>query len=242
MKIYGRKPVLEALKSKAPLTKIYIQFGTRGEGIDAIKTMANKQLIPLQELPSAKFVQLVDRGKETQGVFALRAEFKTYKLEDLIEKFPVTEHPVFLALDSIQDPHNVGAILRTAEAAGVNGVIITKHNSAPLNDTVMKSSAGAVEMVKVALVDNLAQALQVLKEKGYWVVGTSLKAEKSHREIDYTMPLVIVMGSEGKGMRPLIERHCDFLVKIPMRGKINSLNVSVATGIILFEAVKDRKQ
>lgn len=240
MKIYGRKPVLEALNSKAPITKIYIQFGTRGEGIDAIRALSAKLLIPLQELPAPKFSKLIDQDKETQGVIALRAEFKTYRLVELLDKFPLAEKPVFLALDSIQDPHNLGAIIRTAEAAGVNGIIVTKYNSAPLNDTVMKSSAGAVEMVKIALVDNLAQALQLMKEKGYWVVGTSLKATKSHREIDYDMPLVLVMGSEGKGLRPLVERHCDFLAKIPMRGKTNSLNVSVATGIILFEAVKAR--
>ncbi|MCE1189706.1 MAG: 23S rRNA (guanosine(2251)-2'-O)-methyltransferase RlmB [Ignavibacteria bacterium] len=241
MLIYGRKPVLEALKSRAPITKIYLQYGVHGDVITEIKSIARKNMVPLQELPAEKFA-LQAKQKETQGIIALRATYKTLTLDAMIARLQDVNKPFLIALDSIQDPHNVGAILRTAEAAGVHGVLLTKHHSAPLNDTVLKTSAGALEMMNICLVDNLAQALKQLQEKGYWVIGSSLSATQNFRSVDYNSPIVLIFGNEGKGMRPLIQKGCDFLVKIPMDGKINSLNVSVAAGIMMFEVLRSRTQ
>jgi len=143
-------------------------------------------------------------------------------------------------LDSIQDPHNLGAILRTAECAGVDGVVITKHHSAPVNETVAKTSAGAAEILKIAPVNNLSQALKELKENGFWIAGTSLENSKNYLETDYKIPLALILGNEEKGIRRLTAESCDFLIKIPLKGKIQSLNVSVAAGVILFEILRKR--
>ncbi len=144
-------------------------------------------------------------------------------------------------LDSIQDTHNLGAILRTAECTGVHGVIITKHNSAPVNETVVKTSAGATEHIKMCSVNNLANALKELKEKGFWIIGTSLEDAVDYTTVDYKIPAAIVMGNEEKGIRRLTADLCDTLIKIPMGGKIQSLNVSVAAGVILFEVLRQRR-
>lgn len=240
MIIYGRKPVLEAIRSGAPLTKIYLQYGLKGDIIDQIRTSGRKAGIQVQEVPAGKLRELVPQG-ESQGVAAYRGSFRFYTLEELVQGIPKNPAPVILALDSIQDTHNVGALLRTAEAAGINGVIMTKHNSAPVNDTVLKTSAGALEMMKISMVDNLVHAFTYLKENGYWILGTSLGAKQSYCDVDYRVPLVIVVGNEEKGMRPLVEKNCDILVKIPMAGKINSLNVSVAGGIMMFEMLRARQ-
>jgi len=141
----------------------------------------------------------------------------------------------------IQDVHNVGAILRTAECANVNGVIITKRNSAPLNETVAKISAGAVEHLKICQVTNLSQTIDTLKQNGYWIVGSSLENAVDYSTIDYNMPTALIMGNEQKGIRRLTFEKCDHLIKIPMEGKIQSLNVSVSTGVILFEILRQRK-
>jgi 23S rRNA (guanosine2251-2'-O)-methyltransferase len=148
--------------------------------------------------------------------------------------------PLLLILDSIQDTHNVGAIIRSAECSGVDGIIITKHNSAPINETVLKTSAGAAEHVKICPVSNLAQTLKELKENGYWIIGSSLDNSKPYTEVDYKMPVALIVGNEEKGIRKLTADNCDILVRIPMKGKIQSLNVSVAAGILLFEIQRQR--
>ena len=149
--------------------------------------------------------------------------------------------PLILILDEIQDPHNVGAILRSAECSGVNGVILTKHNSATITSTVTKTSAGATEHLKICQVNNLSQTIDELKEKGFWIVGSSLENAKNYTEVDYKIPIALIVGNEEKGIRKLTASKCDFLVKIPMSGKIQSLNVSVATGILLFEILRQRR-
>jgi len=151
-------------------------------------------------------------------------------------------YPLILVLDSIQDPHNLGAILRTAECAGANGVIITKHNSASINETVIKTSAGATEHLKICPVNNLSQTLKELKANGFWIVGSALENAKDYTKVDYKIPLVLVVGNEEKGIRRLTAESCDFIVEIPMKGKIQSLNVSVAAGILLFEILRQRSQ
>lgn len=239
MVITGRKPVLESLKNDASISKIYIQFGNRGDVIEQIKQLAKQNNIPVSEVAPQKLVEIAGRG-ETQGIAALREEIKLLNLDRVIEKAKQNKNPLLLLLDMIQDPHNLGAILRTAEASGVDGVLITKHNSAPINQTVVKASAGAIEHLNICYIDNLVNALKLLKDNGYWVVGTSLDGDRTHTSVDFKMPTVLVMGNEEKGIRPLTARNCDFLVKIPMAGKINSLNVSVATGVMLFEVLRQK--
>ena len=149
---------------------------------------------------------------------------------------------LYLILDSIQDTHNLGAILRTAECAGVDGVILTKHNSAPLNETVTKTSAGATEHLKICLVDNLVNAIKELKENKFWIFGSYLNEAKEFTAADYKLPAAIIVGNEEKGIRKLVAENCDFLIKIPMLGKIQSLNVSVSAGILLFEVLRQRSK
>lgn len=160
-------------------------------------------------------------------------------LEELLEK--LAEPPLLLVLDNITDPHNLGACLRTADAAGVQAVIIPKDKSATLNATVRKVACGAAEVIPLVTVTNLARTLEKLQQRGLWIVGTAGEAEQEIYQQDLTIPTVLVMGAEGKGMRRLTRDHCDYLVKLPMLGSVSSLNVSVATGICLFEAVRQRK-
>ncbi|MCX6152418.1 MAG: 23S rRNA (guanosine(2251)-2'-O)-methyltransferase RlmB [Ignavibacteriales bacterium] len=238
--IIGRKPVLEALKSGEQLEKIYFQFGQKGSAIFEIIKLAKQQKVSITELPPAKF-NSISSETHTQGVIAVKSQQKYFELEELIEKSKRSEFPLLLVLDSIQDPHNLGAILRTAECTGVDGVIITLHGSASITETVVKTSAGATEYMSMCKVSNLAQALDVLKENGFWIAGSSLEKARDYSSVDYKMPIALVIGNEEKGIRHLTAQKCDFLVKIPMSGKIQSLNVSVAAGVLLFEIFRQRK-
>jgi len=240
-KIYGRKPILEAIKSDEDIEVIYVAFGQHGEIINQIFSAAKKRGIKITQLSSDKFQKLAEE-ENTQGVIAFKSAQKYYELNELIDESKKNVLPFLLLLDSIQDPHNLGAILRTAECAGVNGVIITTNQSAPITDTVEKISAGAVSHLKICKVKNLVQAIQQLKKEGFWIVGSHLTADsKNYTELDYKMPLALIVGNEEKGIRKLVAENCDYVVKIPMKGKIDSLNVSVATGILLFEINRQRK-
>lgn len=254
--IIGRKPVLEALNSDEEIIQVYILYGQEGGIINAIRVAAKKRGIKVNQIPAEKFRQLV-KDKNAQGIAAVKSFQKFYTLQEIIQssknkisKAPPLEEsaagglgealPLLLILDSIQDTHNVGAIIRTAECSGVDGIIITKHNSAPINETVVKTSAGASELVKICQVNNLANAIDELKKEGFWIVGSYLGNSKPYTEIDFKMPVALVVGNEEKGIRKLTAEKCDFLVRIPMMGKIQSLNVSVATGILLFEILRQR--
>ncbi|BDQ04346.1 MAG: 23S rRNA (guanosine(2251)-2'-O)-methyltransferase RlmB [Ignavibacterium sp.] len=249
--IIGRKPVLEALNSDEEITQVYILYGQEGGIINAIRVAAKKKGVKVSQITLEKFRQIV-KDKNAQGVVALKSSQKFYTLQEIIQiaKFKnskalslgegLGEAPLLLILDSIQDTHNVGAILRTAECSGVDGIIITKHNSAPINETVAKTSAGASEIVKICQVNNLANAIDELKKEGFWIVGSYLGNSKPYTEIDYKMPVALIVGNEEKGIRKLTADKCDFLVHIPMKGKIQSLNVSVAAGILLFEILRQR--
>jgi 23S rRNA (guanosine2251-2'-O)-methyltransferase len=239
--IAGRKPVLEAINSGEELEQVYILYGQKGNIIDAIRVAAKKHGIKINQIPQDKFRILI-QSRNTQGVAAIKPAYKFHSLDDIISNAKTSSSPLILILDSIQDTHNVGAILRTAECSGVNGVIVTKHNSAPINATVVKTSAGATEHIKIAQVNNLVNAIKLLKENGFWIVGSSLDNAKLYTEIDYTMPIALIVGNEEKGIRKLTAEKCDFLVKIPMEGKLQSLNVSVATGILLFEILRQRRE
>lgn len=239
-KIFGRKPVLEAIKSGAELEVIYIAFNQHGDVINQIFSAAKKRGIKISQLSSEKFQSMTD-GENTQGVIALKSIEKYYELGELIDESKKSSLPFFLLLDSIQDTHNLGAILRTAECVGVDGVVITTNQSAPINETVEKISAGAVSHLKICKVNNLVHSIEQLKKDGFWIVGSHLTSEsKDYSKIDYKIPLAVVVGNEEKGIRKLVAENCDFLAKIPMKGKIDSLNVSVATGVLLFEINRQR--
>jgi 23S rRNA (guanosine2251-2'-O)-methyltransferase len=238
-KIYGRKPVLEAINSGAEIEVVYIAYGQHGDAINKIFTAAKKRGIKITQLSTQKFENLAG-DFNAQGVIAFKSSIKFYEIDELILESKKTKYPTLLLLDSIQDPHNLGAILRTAECGGVDGVVITTNQSTPITETVEKISAGAVSHLKICRVNNLVRAIEEIKNKGFWVVGTSLENSKNYTELDFKMATALVMGNEEKGIRKLVADNCDFLVKIPMSGKIDSLNVSVATGVLLFEINRQR--
>ena len=176
-----------------------------------------------------------------QGVIAIVPPFEYVEISDILDLAKEkNEDPFVLILDGIEDPHNLGSIIRTAETAGVHGIIIPKRRAASVNSTVNKTSAGAVEHMKIARVTNISDSIEELKKAGLWICGTDISAEKYYYNQDLTGPLGIVIGNEGKGISDKVKKNCDFNVKIPMRGKITSLNASVSTGIIVYEAVKQR--
>jgi 23S rRNA (guanosine2251-2'-O)-methyltransferase len=244
--IIGRKPVLEALNSNEEIEQVYLLFGQQGNIINAIRVAAKKRGIKCNQIPLERF-KTYTPSQNAQGVIALKQDFKFSSLDEILQKALSFGEglgeapPLILILDEILDPHNVGAILRSAECSGVNGVILTKHNSATITSTVTKTSAGATEHLKICQVNNLSQTIDELKEKGFWIVGSSLENAKNYAEVDYKIPIALIVGNEEKGIRKLTASKCDFLVKIPMSGKIQSLNVSVATGILLFEILRQRR-
>ncbi len=234
--------MLEALKGGQAILKIYIQSHTSGRIVDDILHFAKQKSILLSEVSYEK-ITFISKSDQHQGVAAMLAEESVVPLGELLGKAASVKNPLLVILDTIQDPHNLGAIIRTAEAVGAQGVIITKHNTAPLNETAVKASAGASAHIPISVVHNLAQTLDELKKNGFWVAGSSLQESTDYRDVDYVRPLAVIIGNEEKGMRPLTSKYCDYLVKIPMHGKINSLNASVATGVLLFEiaSIRERK-
>ena len=185
-------------------------------------------------------VQLI-KNENYQGVIAIVPPFEYCEIEDILDRAKkLNEDPFILILDGIEDPHNLGSIIRTAETAGVHGIIIPKRRAASVNSTVNKVSAGAVQYMKIARVTNITDAIGKLKENGLWICGTDINTDKYYYNQDLTGPLGIVIGNEGSGMSEKVKKNCDFLVKIPMKGKITSLNASVSTGIVIYEVVKQR--
>ncbi len=240
-RIYGRKPVLEALKADEEIDQIYILYNQHSKSVNEIKKLAKRKGVKISQVSQKKFNQLA--GKEnTQGIIAIKSGIKLYSFDEILDDIGKTKEPVLLLIDSVQDPHNLGAILRSAEAAGVEGVIITARNTAPISDTVVKTSTGAVSHLKICRVNNLVDSIKILKKNGFWIIGSALGSGKSYTEIDYSGPVALVVGNEEKGIRKLVAENCDFLVEIPMKGKIQSLNVSVATGILLFEILRYRAE
>lgn len=239
-RIIGRKPVLEALKSRQSVQKILIQFGTHGKVIDDIRALAKRLGIPVSEMDRQKFESMADPAS-AQGIAAVLDSKVYVEIEDILEVAKQQgQAPFVLILDEIEDPHNLGALIRTAECAGVHGVILPKHHSAQVNETVVKASAGASVHIPFARVANIVQAMELLKENGVWVIGTDSAGEKTYYEADYSGPIAVVVGNEGKGIRRLVKEKCDFLVRIPLRGKIESLNASVAGALVMFEVAKQR--
>jgi 23S rRNA (guanosine2251-2'-O)-methyltransferase len=238
--IVGRRSVIEALKSDATINKILLAEGVESGSVVELLNKAKERSIIVQRVPRKKIDQLAP-GLNHQGVLAYMAPKEYAELEDLIERAKQKgKHGLLVVLDEIEDPHNLGSILRSADGAGAQGVVISKRRSAPLTATVSKASAGAIEHVPVARVASISQALKQLQKAGFWVVGTDVNAAKRYDQIDYDLPLVIVIGNEGKGLRSLVKETCDFLVQLPMLGHVQSLNAGVAAGILLYEAVRQR--
>jgi 23S rRNA (guanosine2251-2'-O)-methyltransferase len=240
--IAGRNPVIEALRSGTTIIeKVVILSGVKGGVIEKIKQMAKRNRVPCVEVGKQKFRELVS-DTTTQGVVAVVGTKAYVEIDDILTVAKErNEAPFVLILDEIEDPQNLGALIRTAECAGVHGAVIPKHHAASVNQTVAKTSAGASEHLPVAKVVNIANTLEELKEKGLWIVGTDASAEKNYTAVDYTMPIAIVIGNEGKGIRQLVKEKCDFIVKIPLYGRVESLNASVAGALLMYEAVKKRK-
>lgn len=229
------------MKGGQAIQKLYIQANTSGRIVEEIIHAAQQKRVLLAEVSYEKITQ-ISKSPQHQGIVALLAEQAVLGIDELITKAKEVENPLLVLLDMIQDPHNLGAIIRTAESVGAQGVVITKHNSAPLNETAVKSSAGAAAHIPISVVHNLAQVLDILKEAGFWIVGSSLQNSADYRDVDYKRPIAVIIGNEEKGIRPLTASHCDYLVKIPMRGKINSLNASVAAGVLLYEIASRRER
>lgn len=238
--VEGRNSVLELLESGKDVNKIFVEKGERQGSINKIIAIAKERRIIIAEVDKAKFNSMV-QTKNAQGVIAIVPPFDYCDIYDIImEANKKSESPFILILDGIEDPHNLGSIIRTAETAGVHGIIIPKRRAASVNATVNKVSAGAVEHMKIARVNNINDAINTLKKEGVWICGTDMDTDKYYYNQDLTGSIAIVIGSEGFGMSRLVKENCDFLVKIPMKGKITSLNASVSTGIVVYEAVKQR--
>ena len=236
--IIGRNPVIEALKSGKQIDTLYVN-SEAGGSIGLICRMAKERDVVVKQVSETKLSAMAD-GASHQGVIAVGACAEYVSVEDIlnVSKEKGTD-PFIIICDEIEDPHNLGAIIRTAEAAGADGVIIPKRRSASLNQTVYKTSAGAASWLPVARVSNIPAAIDELKKQGVWVYGTDAKGE-DYTKTDMTGPIALVIGSEGFGMGRLVEEKCDFLVRLPMNGKITSLNASVAAGIFMYEAVRQK--
>ena len=235
MRIYGVNPVLEALRARR-VREVRVA-GKVGGRLAEVVALAGQLGVPVRQVPSEALARDSRRGVH-QGVMAELDAPPSYSVADLIEG--AVGPPLVVVLDGIEDPHNLGAILRTADAAGVDGLVRQTRRSAALGGAAAKASAGAVVHVKIADVVNIARSLQELKALGVWTVGLVADVATRYDAIDFTGPVAIVLGGEGEGLRRLVRERCDFLAAIPMQGRVDSLNVSVAAGVVLFEAVRQR--
>lgn len=230
--IYGKNPVIEALRAKKAL-KVFI-----------VNNFSDQKIINIIKESGVSVSNIAPQEMEKmcngvhQGIAAELKPYQTVSLEEIIYKAKNKEKKIIVMLDNISDPHNLGAIIRSADVFEAAGIILPKHNSVSLSATVAKTSAGAINYVPVAVVNNLNQAIKTLKEEGYWIVSTDGSAEISYSSIKYDFPVVVVIGSEGKGVSPLVLKNSDYIVKIPQFGHVNSLNASVAAGILLAEVHK----
>ena len=235
--IYGKNTVLESLKGNKPVYQVYM-----------MKNMKDDKIISLAKEKNAKVNIVTSKGVLNdlvgsvvhQGIVAQVEGYDYYSIDEIIHSIPEGKQPLLLMLDGLEDPHNLGAILRTCDAVEVDGVIIGKNRSVGLTPTVAKVSTGAIDHVKVAQVTNLSRTLDDLKKQGYWVVGCDLDESQDYRAIDYNMPTVIVIGSEGFGISRLVKKQCDMNVVLPMTGHVTSLNASVATAVILYQVYNSR--
>lgn len=239
--IEGRNPVIEALRAGRPISKILMDRNAQLHGTAAqIIQSAKSRHVPVEMVDK----QAIDRQSMTgssQGVIAFAAAKEYVSLDDLFNISREKREPaLYLVLDGIEDPHNLGAMLRTAEAAGVHGVVIRERRAVGLTPAVVKASAGAVEYVPVAMVTNISQSILTLKKNNVWVIGIDMAGEQDYSEVDFISPAAIVIGGEGKGLSDLARKRCDSVVSIPMKGKVSSLNASVAAAVVIYEALRQR--
>jgi 23S rRNA (guanosine2251-2'-O)-methyltransferase len=238
--IAGRNPIIEALQSGTFIEKIYVLKGSHGAAIDTIRDLARKRNISCVDIANdavSKFGVAVP----TQGVIAAVGIKEYCEIEDILQYAAAAgQKPFVLIFDEIEDPHNLGALIRTGVCAGAHGGILPKHHSAAVTDTVARTSAGASAYFPIAKVTNIVTAIEELKEAGVWIVGTEAQADRPFMELDYKIPIAVVVGNEGKGMRRLVKEHCDFLAKIPMAGSFDSLNASVAGALVMYEVLRQR--
>lgn len=235
--IYGKNTVFESLKGNKPVYQVYLMKNVKDEKLLALAKAKNAQVNIVAH--KGVFNDLVGNVVH-QGVVAEVDGYDYYSLDEIVNTIPRDKQPLLLMLDGLEDPHNLGAILRTCDAIEVDGVIIGKNRSVGLTPTVAKVSTGAIDHIKVAQVTNLSRALEDLKKKGFWVIGCDLNESQDYRAIDYNMPVVIVVGSEGFGISRLVKKHCDMNVVLPMKGHVTSLNASVATALILYQVYNSR--
>jgi len=241
-RLTGIHAVREALEAGRALDRIVIASGRHGERVEELVQAARGRGVPVRFEDRAEVDRLAGT-RDHQGVVALEAARKTASLEDILQTISgdTSRRGLLVLLDGVEDPQNLGAIVRTALAAGAHGVVIPERRAAGLTESVARASAGALAHLPVARVTNLVRAMEELKEAGFWLVGLDERAGKIYTEADFTLPVGIVMGGEGKGLHELTRKRCDFLVSLPTSGPVRSLNVSVAAGIVLFEAVRQRK-
>ena len=238
--IEGRNSVLELLESGKDINKIYIAKGEKHGSINKIIAKAKENKVVIVEIEKEKLNKMAQTNNP-QGVIAIVPPFDYASVDDILNEAKSKNEKAFiLILDGIEDPHNLGSIIRTAETAGVHGIIIPKRRSAQVNSTVNKTSAGATNFMKIARVNNINETIEYLKNNDIWIYGTDGEAKEMYYDEDMTGNVAIIIGSEGFGMSRLVKENCDFLLKIPMKGKITSLNASVSAGIIMYEVVKQR--
>ena len=239
--VFGVLPVLEALRANARrIDKILIAEGAKEKRLSEITDLARSSGVLVNRVPREQITKFAGEGANLQGILAFTASADYVEADEIIDS--AGDDALLVVLDGVEDPRNLGAVLRAAECAGADGVVIPERRAVGLTDTVAKSSAGAIEYVKVAKTANLNRFIEELKERNIWVVGTSSEARTDYTDWDWTRPSALVLGAEGTGLHRLVAENCDILVKIPMYGKIDSLNVSVAAGVILFEAVRQRRK
>ena len=238
--VEGRNAVTELLKSDKDINKIFVQRGEKHGSINQIISLAKSKKIVIVEVDKSK-LDVMSQTKNHQGIIAVVPPFEYSDIDEILEYAKSKEEdPFVVILDGIEDVHNLGSIIRTAETAGVHGIIIPKRRGALVNSTVSKTSAGAVQYMKIARVNNLNDAIKELKDKGLWIYGTDMEAKNYYYEEKLLGPIALVIGSEGFGISNLVKKNCDVLIKIPMKGKITSLNASVSAGIAIYEVVKQR--
>ena len=230
MLVYGKNVAKDLLKKNKSVRKVIIQ-----------DNFSDKEIISLIEKNNCKVIRKSKKEIDElcsgvhQGIILDIPDYQYYDLQDLFDE------EIIVILDHLEDPHNLGAIIRTCEAAGINGIVIPKDRQVGVNATVMKTSVGTLDSVKIALVSNISNAIEKLKSNNYWIVGTALENSVDYREIDYSGKIALVIGNEGSGISNLVSKKCDFIAKIPMYGKTNSLNASVAAGIMIYEVIRNRK-
>ena len=239
----GRHAIVEAIKAGRGINRILLADELHGKSVHELRDLAREHGITVDIVGRAKLNAAVPEGVRHQGVIAYAAPVAYVAVEEIIATARERgEDPLLLLLDGIEDPQNLGALLRTADAAGVHGILLPRRHSVPLTETVARVSAGALEYVPVARIGNIAQTMRALKEQGFWIAGADMAGGETYDHANLTGALVLVIGSEGRGMSRLTRDLCDFIVRLPMRGKINSLNASVAGAILMYEALRQRTE